>query len=138
MRIILSLSLLFSLIVPAYAGDTHQDTQGHAVTVAITDSNGDPVTNQSPRVAVKRVSDGLYLDHSDGTFKAASAATTLYGSMAFDQAGGFYMRVITIDQGILVSGDFVTIVSNDDSTYGFTAAESIEWDNLNNLIKIHR
>ena len=129
---------LACLMELAHAGDHHQDTQGHAVTYSITDSSGNPVSGQTPKVAVKETRTGLYLDHSDGTFKNPSSATTLYQTMTFDQTGGFYWRVVTVDTAALVSGDYVCIVSNDDATYGDTASESISFDRLEQVVKIHR
>ena len=135
-KIILSLFILIS--TTCFAGDYHQDTQGHTVIYTITDSDGNPVSGQTPRVAVKRMTDGLFLDWSDSTFKSSNSAITLFQTMTFEQAGGFYYRIVSMDNSALISMDVITIVSNDDAVYGDTQAENISWDNLNNLIKIHR
>jgi hypothetical protein len=122
----------------AHAGDYHQDGQGHTILYTITDSSGNPVSGQSPRVGVKRMTDGLWLDFNDNTFKSSDSATTLFQTMTFEQAGGFYYRIVSIDNAVLVSMDVVTVVSNDDAVYSDVQAENITWDNLNNLIKMHR
>ena len=122
----------------AHAGDYHQDSQGHTVTVSITDSSGDPVSGQYPRLAVKRMTDGLWLDFNDLSFKAPTSATTLFQIMSYEVTGGFYYRVVSIDNSALVSMDCIMVVSNDDATYGFTTAENITWDSVSNLIKINR
>ena len=138
MRRITSLLLLLLLATPAFASDYKQDGQGHTIIYSVTDTNGDPVTTLNPRVAIKRMTDGLFLDWSDNTYKTSNSCTTLFQSMTYEQAGGFYYRIFSVDNAALVSADYITILSSDDATYGDTQAENISWDNLNNLIKIHR
>lgn len=119
------------------AGDYHQDTQGHRVVYVVTDSSGNPVSGQTVRLQVQRVSDDAILDHSDNAFKY-SGWTTRYATMTYNAQGEYYSRVVTLDTATTISGDYVMVVSNDDSTYGDQQAEVVMWDNLNNLIKIHR
>lgn len=128
--------LLFSCSV-SYSGDYHQRGQSHPVVYVITDSSGNPVSNQTPRLQVVRAKDGLILDHSDNTFKSSSW-TTRYATMNYDANGEYYRRTISIDSSLLVSGDYICIVSNDDSTYGDQQAEVISYDTLGDLIRINR
>lgn len=137
MKTITLIFLLCSLSVTALAGDVHQDGQGHKVVYTVVDNTGQPVSGQTVRLAVERVSDESQLDFSDNTFKS-SGWTTRYQTMAYNSTLGFYWYVVTIDTAVLVSGDYVCVVSNDDATYGDRQAESVQFDITNNLIKIHR
>lgn len=137
--ILVVLATLVLIVKVAHASDYHQGGQGHVVTVSITDTAGDPVAGQTPRVAMKRMTDGLWLDFNDNTFKAPGSATTLFQGMTYDTTGGFYYRVITVDNATaILSMDCVVVISNDNATYGFTTTEGVAWDNLNKLIKINR
>ena len=131
--------LLFSLFLTtfAFAGDYHQRTQSHKVVYVVADSSGNPVTGQTLRLQVQRVSDGLILDHSDNTFKS-SGWTTRYATMNYDDKGEYYQRTISIDSARMISGDYVCIVSNDDATYGDQQTEVVNFDSVNDLIKINR
>lgn len=131
--------ILLGLLVVTYAkaSDYHQRTQGHRVVYVVTDSSGNPVTGQTIRLQVMRVSDDAVLDHSDNAFKF-SGWTTRYATMNYNPMGEFYSRTITIDSSTIVSGDYVCIVSNDNATYGDQQAEVVMFDTINDLIKIHR
>src|SRR3990167_5706111 len=120
--------LLFSLFLTtfAFAGDYHQRTQSHKVVYVVADSSGNPVTGQTLRLQVQRVSDGLILDHSDNTFKS-SGWTTRYATMNYDDKGEYYQRTISIDSARMISGDYVCIVSNDDATYGDQQTEVVNF-----------
>lgn len=122
----------------AFASDYHQRGQAHTVLLTISDSSGDPVSGQTPRVGIKSTNTGLWYDFADGTFKAPNATTTLFQTMTYDNTGGFYYRIVSIDTSTLVSLDAVTVISNDDATYGFIGAESVEWDSMADKIKINR
>lgn len=121
----------------AFAGDSHQRTQSHRVVYFVTDSSGKPVTGQTVRLQVQRVSDDAVLDFSDNTFKFSSW-TTRYATMPYNAGGEYYMYTISIDSSRLVSGDYVCIVSNDDATYGDRNGEVVNFDTLNDLIKMNR
>lgn len=138
MKKLLLFLILFCSTSYAYASDYKQDGQGHTITYTITDTSGHTVSGQSPKVAVKRMTDGLFLDWNDNTYKTAASCTTLFRTMTYEASGGFYYRIFSVDNAALVSADYITIVSNDDATYADVQAENISWDNLNNLIKIHR
>lgn len=127
----------FLVIKVAYAGDYHQSDQSHRVVYVITDNNGNPVTGQTVRIAVQRVSDDAFLDFNDNIFKT-SGWTTRLGTMNYNVAGEYYQRQISIDQATRVSNDYVCIISNDDATYGDQQVEVVHFDNLKNLIKINR
>lgn len=122
-----------------FASDTHQTGQSHRIVYVVTDSSGNPVTGQTVNVAVQRSSDQSFLDWSDLTFKS-SGWTTRVTTLPYDARGEYYTRVLTIDTTTtpLISGDYVIIVSNDSATYGDQQAEVVLFDNLNQLIKIHR
>lgn len=136
--LILFISLVFGSSKPGAASDYHQDSQTHCVVYTVTDNAGKPVSGLNPRMAFKRVSDSQYLDFNDNTFKSPSSATTLFAPMQFDQTGGFYLYKISVDSGVLVSGDYICVVSLDDASYGDVQCEGVAWDNLSNLIRIHR
>ena len=121
----------------AHASDYHQDGQGHMVSYTVTDSSGNPVTGQTIRLSVQRVTDGAFLDFSDNTFKP-SGWTTRLTTMSYQSMGEYYGRVVSMDSSALFSSDVVFIVSNDDATYGDMQHEVVNFDNINNLIKIQR
>lgn len=130
---------ILCITVSAFAGDTHNDHEPHTITYSVTDFSGNPVSGLTPRIAIKNVRTAQYYDFNDSTFKAPASATTLFADMAFDQTGGFYQRIYTMDNAtVLISGDLVVIASLDDATYGDTQAESIAWSNVNNLIRSNR
>lgn len=90
-------------------------------------------------MALKRVSDGTFLDFATNTFGSPTAATTLFAPMGIDITAGVYQRIVTIDSSVLVSGDYVFIVSNDStSDYSDVQAEVVNIDTLPDLIKIQR
>lgn len=120
-----------------FAAGYNQNDQTSKVLYAITDSSGNPVTGQTVRLAVQRVSDGYFRDFSDGTFKA-SGWTTRLATMSYDTTGEYYGYDLQVSAGNLVSGDYVCIVSNDDTVYGDQQAEVIKFDNLAKLIRIQR
>lgn len=134
-RILLILGLL--LCSTAYAGDYHNNGQSARVVYFIEDNNGKYVSGQNPGIAVQRISDDAYLDFSSNTFKF-SGWTTRIATMSYNGTDGYYTRTISIDNGGIISGDYVVIVSNDDTVYGDRQADTITWDSTNNLIKIHR
>lgn len=134
------LFLLFSLLlVPVFAlaGDSHERTQSHRVTYVITDSSGNPVSGQTVRLQVMRVSDDAILDFDDNVFQF-SGWTTRYATMNYNDRGEYYSRTITIDSSRLVSGDYVCVVSNDDAVYSDQQAEVVNFGSNNDLIKIFR
>lgn len=134
----LSLFLILILITKtAYSSDYHQNDQSHRVVYVITDTSGNPVSGQTVRLAVERSKDGLFLDFNDNTFKSSGWTTRLV-TMNYDSAGEHYYRVISIDNGALISGDIVCIVSNDDATYGDMQAEVVSFDRLEKIVKINR
>lgn len=140
MKLIRTLSLLFSLFIASYAwaSDTHQDGEGHKVVYTLIDASGVPVSGQTINLTVQRASDGAYLDFNDNSFKFSSWVT-LNQAMSYDSTGRFYWRVLSIDvANPLFSSDYVCVVSNDNATYSDHQSEVIEWSNLNNLIKIQR
>lgn len=133
-----TLFLVFNLLaIPVFASDYHQNDQNHAVTYTITDNTGQPVSGQSVGLSIYRVSDSKFFDWTDGTFKA-SGWTKRTVLMPYNSTGEFYSRIISIDNGGIVSGEYLAIVSNDDTTYGDTQTEAFEIDNLSRLIKINR
>lgn len=136
MKMIVFLLLLIS--TSAFAGDSHQQGQAHEVTYVILDSSGEKVSGQTPGLAFMRASDGLYLDFSDGTFKS-SAWTTRIVTMDYNSTDGFYKKTVSVDttSNPLISGDYVVIVSNDDTTYRDTQTESVSFDNQTKLILIN-
>lgn len=136
MKNLLLLALLLISTV-AVASDYHQSDSTHRIAYVVTDFSGNPVTGQTVRVGIQRASDGYFYDFNDSTFKA-SGWTTRLSTLTYETTGEYYYKNITIDNGGIVSGDYVCIVSNDDATYGDQQAEVINFDNVAKLIKIHR
>jgi hypothetical protein len=134
-KIIVLIALLFC--ASAYAGDYHQRTQGHRVAYVVADSSGNPVTGETIRLQVQRVSDDAVLDFSDNSFKF-SGWTTRYATMTYNAQGEYYTRTVSVDSTRFVSGDYVCIVSNDSSTYGDQQVETFTVDSLGDLIKVSR
>ena len=135
--IFISLLLFSSLIGSAFASDYHQSGQNHSVTYTVTDSSGNPVSGQSVGLALYRVSDSTYYDFGDATFKGSSW-TTRTVLMSYNSTDGYYYRIISVDNGGIISGEYIAIVSNDDATYGDTQAESFEYERLDKMIRIQR
>ena len=135
MRYLLLILLLISSY--AYAGDTHQRGESHRVVYVVTDSSGNPVTGETVRLKVQRVSDDAVLDFNDNQFKYTGWTTPLV-TMNYNAVGEYYSRTISIDTALLVSGDYVCIVSNDSATYGDQQAEVIGYDSLKDIIRINR
>ena len=136
-QIYLIILLMIGLVGVAVAGDYHQRTQGHRVAYVITDSSGNPVTGQTVRLQVQRVSDDAVLDFSDNSFKF-SGWTTRYATMTYNAQGEYYGRVVSIDSTRFVSGDYVAVVSNDDSTYADQQLEVFTVDSLGDIVKVSR
>lgn len=129
--------LLYLFIAPALASDYHQNGQGHRVVYTIVDSNGKPVAGQTVNLALERSKDGYFYDFNDSTFKN-SGWTSRVVAMSYDTVGEHYYRVISIDNGGIVSGDYAAIVSNDNATYSDHQTECVEFDSIAKLIKINR
>lgn len=131
--------LLFAIalfVKNAWASDYHQNDQTHRAVYVV--SNGSiPVTGQTIRLAVQKVSDSKFLDFADGTFKS-SGWTTRMATMSYDTAGQYYGYDIQINAGNIISGDYICIFSNDDAVYGDLQAEVVSFDTLGKLIKINR
>lgn len=127
----------FLFCISAWAGDYHQNGQGHRIAYTILDSNGKPVSGQTVKLAVERSKDGYFYDFNDSTFKT-SGWTTRLATMAYDASGEHYFQVITIDNGGIISGDYACIISNDNATYSDHQCDVVEFDSLAKLIKINR
>lgn len=121
----------------AYAASYHQNGQAQRVVYVITDNNGKPVSGQTVNLVVERSSDNTFLDFTDNTFKS-NGWTTRIKAMSYDPVAENYFQVVSIDNGTIISGDYVVIVSNDDAVYGDRQAEVLNVDSVSNLIKIHR
>jgi len=132
---LLALAILLVSAI-AYAGDYHQDGQGHRVSYVIVDTAGNPVAGQTVNLSVERSNDGYFLDFSDNTFKASGWSSRMT-TLNYDSTGEYYYRVITIDNAVLVTGDYCAIVSNENVTYADHDVECFNFDDLNNLIKIN-
>ncbi len=133
---LVGLILFFNIV---FAGDTHQDTQSHAVVVVITGGSGRPATGETVRLNVKRVSDEAYLDFDDLDFDFMSdPITTPWQTMNEDVVNGTYWIVVTLDTATLVSGDYITTISVDSGSNQSHATEVISWNETHNLIRIHR
>jgi len=137
MRYILTLLILITCGV-AYAGDYHQDDSTHTFIYTVTNSSGNHVTGQTVRITLKSADTINYFDFNDSTWGAFSGLTTPHQTILEDANGGFYFYTLTIDSAVLNSGDYVIIVSNEDSTFADLQAESFNVDRIGNLIKIHR
>lgn len=139
MKIISIFFLLFSLFASqAFAGDYHQKDSRHVVVYTVADGSGNHVTGQTIRLTIYDPSANQYYDFNDSTFKALSSVTTLHRSLNENATSGIYFTTITIDNSTLVSRDIVMTVSNDDGTYGDLQSESIYFDRLEQVVKIHR
>jgi len=134
--ILVILALLLPLI--AYAGDIHFDDETHLIIFTPADSNGNFKRGLTIRLTVKSHDTIGYFDFSDSIWKNTPDVVTQFATMKEDDYGGFYWYPFTVDSVTLVSGDYVFIVSNEDSTFQNVQAESVHFSNLNNLIKIHR
>lgn len=118
------------------ASDTHQRGQTHHVVYIITDTDGNPVTGQTVRMKVKRLSDDRTYDFSNGTW--STSPTTSLATVPYNAQAEYYIRSFTMDTAVLVSGDYAFIISNDDATYGDQQVEVVSVGDTNDLIRIHR
>lgn len=131
------LFLLLLLCTNAYASDTHERGDSHKVTYVVTDSDGNPVSGQTVRIQLQRVSDDAIYDFSSSSFKF-SGWTTRYETMTYSPTGEYYYRVITPDSAINVTTEYCAIVSNDNATYGDQQTECFVFGRTNDLVRIHR
>ena len=134
----LSLFLISCLVcMTAFASDYHQRGQRHRVVYVVSDSSGNPVSGQTLRLKVQRVSDDAVFDFSDQSFKF-SGWTSKTQTMAYNSEGEYYSYTFTQDAARFNSGDYVCIVSNDDATYGDQQAEVVAFDTLADQIRVNR
>jgi len=129
--------LLLLITTFAHASDYHQDDSTHMIVYTIVDTSGNHVTGETVRLTVRSWDSVNYYNFTDdtwGTFSTANSHKTLNE----DATGGFYFYPMTIDSATLNSGDYVLIVSNESATYADVQAESVNFDNMGNLIRIHR
>lgn len=134
---LVTMAIIVVWISRAYAADYHQRGQGVAVVYTITTTGGKPVTGETVRLQVERMKDGLILDHATNTF-ASSGWTTRYATMNYDPKIEAYVRVVSIDSSLLVSGDYAMAVSNDSVTYSDHQTEIFTLDTIPDIIKINR
>jgi len=103
----------------------------------VADASGNPVTDQTIRLQVIRASDDAALDFNDNAFKQ-SGWTTRYVTMNYDTKGEYYATTVTIDSSVLVSGDYVFIISNDSALYADQQVEVVTFGETHDLIRTHR
>lgn len=102
-----------------------QTNQKEPIVALILDSNGDELTGKTNiKIKIRRVSDGLYFDWNDNTFKAPATATQLLETLSevdSTYSPGEY-ELDTVDHA---SGfDTSKIVNaNDDDVYFITAIQ---------------
>ena len=137
MRVFLTILLAMVGLAVAYASDFHNDDEQHRITYVITDNSGNPVSGQTVRIAIQRVSDDAFIDFNDGIFKT-SGWTTRLGTMNYHTQGEYYQRTVSIDQATRISNDYCVIISNDDSVYADQQVEVFSVSDLKNEVKIHR
>ena len=136
MKRIILLALLL-VTIPALASDYHMRGQNHRVTVSVTDNQGKPVTGETVRLQIQRVSDDAVYDFSSSSFKF-SGWTTKYQTLVYNASGEYYTYTFSQDAARFNAGEYVAIVSNDSATYGFRQSGSIFFDKTQDDIRINR
>jgi len=137
MKKALLLIALLSFTTFAYASDYHQRNQKHRITYVVTDNNGNPVTGETIRLQIQRVSDDAVYDFSDSTFKYSSW-TTRYQTLTYNVNGEYYTYTFSQDAARFNSGEYVMVVSNDSTTYGDQQAVTVNFDTLSDQIRVNR
>ena len=134
-RLILILLLLIS--TNAFASDYHMRNQNHRITVTVTDAQGNPVTGETVRLQIQRVSDDAVYDFNSNSFKF-SGWTTRYQTLSYNPGGEYYTYTYSQDAARFSAGEYVMIVSNDSASYGFRQSESVFFDKTQDDIRINR
>lgn len=134
--LLIALSLLV-ICGNVHASDYHNRGQKHRIVYVITDASGNPVTGETVRLQIQRVSDDAVYDFSDSTFKY-SAWTTRYQTMLYNSAGEYYNYTFSQDAARFNSGEYVCVVSNDSSSYSDQQAASIFFDSTQDVIRVNR
>lgn len=106
------------------------ETTATAFPLILTINSGGGITGQSPTVALRRLSDGYYLDWNDNTFKN-SGWTTKNASMT-DQSNGDYYKALNALAAGLAEGAFYVAEYTNTGTYALFAADTL------NVVTIQR
>ena len=138
MRILTIILTIFLLASNVFASTYHQKGADHTLIYTITDLDGNHVSGETVRLTVKSRDAVNYFDFSDGSWGLFGSITTKHATLHEDADGGFYFYTLTIDSARRISGDTVFLISNDSTTYGDLQAESVNFDNLGEQIRIHR
>jgi len=136
------LFVVLGLILSTYCYADYNIGQKHKIVYVASNSSGDAVSGLTAYATIQRNSDSYYYDWNDSTFKASSW-TTLNTTMAYDSTGGFYYAQLSVPFSTsAVSSDYICIVSVDNTAgtagYGNHAAETVNFDETNRLIRINR
>lgn len=136
MKILIPILLLL-ISTNAWASDYHQRGQKHRVVYTVTDASGNPVTGETVRLQIQRVSDDAVYDFSSSSFKF-SGWTTRYQTMLYNTAGEYYNYTFSQDAARFNSGEYVCTISNDSASYGDQQSASVFFDSTQDVIRINR
>ena len=138
LKLALCLLCLLCLCKISFAGDSHQDDSTHAVVYTVVDDQGNHVSGQTIRLTMYNPKTNKYYDFADGAWENLSTVSSLHRSMTENATNWTYFTTVTVDSSTLVSADVVMTVSNDDASYGDMQSESVNFDRLEDMIRINR
>lgn len=95
------------------------------VQYVVLDTAGDYVTGQSVNIKIKRVSDGLWYDFSDGSFKA-SGWTVKTSTLTEDATNEHYYYTFTPPLADTTADQYIAYLTN--ATSGYEDAQAVTLD----------
>lgn len=95
----------------------------------VLDVSGNHVTGETVTLAVKKISNGYWLDFSDATFKNAGW-TSKTVNLTEDSTNGFYFYTFTPPGSETAIEEYQFLVDNASATYGDHQSETVQYLNI--------
>lgn len=124
MKRVCALLILATFALPLSA-DVRNVGDAAQVQYVVLDTAGDYVTGQSVNIKIKRVSDGLWYDFSDGAFKA-SGWTVKTSTLTENAANEHYYYTFTPPVADTTADQYVAYLTN--ATAGYEDAQTVTLD----------
>ncbi len=119
------LIILCSIIPLSIFADVRNVGDAAQVQYIVLDTAGDYVTGQNVNIKIKRVSDGLWYDFSDGAFKA-SGWTVKTSTLTEDAANEHYYYTFTPPVADTTADQYIAYLTN--ATSGYEDAQAVTLD----------